>query len=437
VATGLLPALRAARPDLTDSLKEGTSGAGTGHARQRLRAALVISEIALAVILVVGAGLLVRSLWQLRAVNPGFDPQSLVTFYISPPPLRAKDPARLAALYTQVEDAARQLPGVTSVALTNFTPLSAGGLPSPVEIPGRASDPLHDPQVWFMTVSPGYFRTMRIPVRAGREFSEADLAPGSAVVVNEAFARAFWPGLDPIGRQVTLHKAVQGRPDFGEPLPGTVVGVVGDVHHFGLDTPPEPQVYVPFTRNVWGHMSLVVRTAVNPAGFLPALSRAVRQVDPDIPMTLTGSTGSMSAVGTLGITGGLASRQFDAWLLGSFAASALLLAGIGIYGLLAYAVAQRRREIGIRLALGASGGAVLHLVVGSGMRLAGAGIGLGVVIALAVTRLLAALLYGVGASDPPTFVGVVALLTLVSLTASYLPARRAAKLNPLVALRYE
>jgi len=437
VATGLLPALRAARPDLTDSLKEGTSGAGTGHARQRLRAALVISEIALAVILVVGAGLLVRSLWQLRAVNPGFDPQSLVTFYISPPPLRAKDPARLAALYTQVEDAARQLPGVTSVALTNFTPLSAGGLPSPVEIPGRASDPLHDPQVWFMTVSPGYFRTMRIPVRAGREFSEADLAPGSAVVVNEAFARAFWPGLDPIGRQVTLHKAVQGRPDFGEPLPGTVVGVVGDVHHFGLDTPPEPQVYVPFTRNVWGHMSLVVRTAVNPAGFLPALSRAVRQVDPDIPMTLTGSTGSMSAVGTLGITGGLASRQFDAWLLGSFAASALLLAGIGIYGLLAYAVAQRRREIGIRLALGASGGAVLHLVVGSGMRLAGAGIGLGVVIALAVTRLLAALLYGVGASDPPTFVGVVALLTLVSLTASYLPARRAAKLNPLVALRSE
>jgi len=437
VATGLLPALRAARPDLTDSLKEGTSGAGTGHARQRLRAALVISEIALAVILVVGAGLLVRSLWQLRAVNPGFDPQSLVTFYISPPPLRAKDPARLAALYTQVEDAARQLPGVTSVALTNFTPLSAGGLPSPVEIPGRASDPLHDPQVWFMTVSPGYFRTMRIPVRAGREFSEADLAPGSAVVVNEAFARAFWPGLDPIGRQVTLHKAVQGRPDFGEPLPGTVVGVVGDVHHFGLDTPPEPQVYVPFTRNVWGHMSLVVRTAVNPAGFLPALSRAVRQVDPDIPMTLTGSTGSMSAVGTLGITGGLASRQFDAWLLGSFAASALLLAGIGIYGLLAYAVAQRRREIGIRLALGASGGAVLHLVVSSGMRLAGAGIGLGVVIALAVTRLLAALLYGVGASDPPTFVGVVALLTLVSLTASYLPARRAAKLNPLVALRYE
>jgi len=209
------------------------------------------------------------------------------------------------------------------------------------------------------------------------------------------------------------------------------------VHHFGLDTPPEPQVYVPFTRNVWGHMSLVVRTAVVPAGFLATLSRAIHQVDPDIPMTLAGSTGSTSAAGTVDINGGLASRRFDAWLLGAFAASALLLAGIGIYGLLAYAVAQRRREIGIRLALGASGGHVLTHIVGEGMRLAGAGIGLGILIALAVTRLLVALLYGVGASDPTTFTGVVALLALVSVLASYLPARRAAKLDPMEALRSE
>jgi len=434
VATGLLPALRAARHDLTDSLKEGTPGAGTGHGPQRLRAALVISEIALAVILVVGAGLLIRSLWQLRSVSPGFDPQGLTTFFISPPPLRTQDPARLAALYTQVQDAARALPGVTSVALTNFTPLSSGGLPSPVEIPGRAADPLHDPRVWFMTVSPGYFRTMRIPVRAGREFTAADLAPGAAVLVSEGFARAFWPGLDPIGRQVMLHKAVQGRPDFGEPLPGTVVGVVGDVRHFGLDTPPVPQVYVPFTRNVWGHMSLVVRTSVPPATLLTTLGRTVRQVDPEIPMTMIGGR---SAAGTVDITAGLESRQLDTWLLGSFAASALVLAGIGIYGLLAYSVGQRRREIGIRLALGASRGDVVSHVVGDGIRLAGVGIGLGVLIALAVTRLLAALLYGVRASDPTTFVGVVALFALVSLVASYLPARRAAKLDPLTALRSE
>src|SRR5213596_3220359 len=205
VAVGLLPALRAARPDLTDSLKEGTAGAGTGHGRQRLRAGLVTSEIALAVVLVVGAGLLIRSLWQLRAVNPGFDPQGLVTFYISPPPTRAQEPARLAALYTQIRDAAGSLPGVTNAALTNFTPLSGGGLPSPVEIPGRAPDPRRDPPVWLMTVSPGYFRTMRIPVRAGREFTEADLNAGTAVLVNDAFVRAFWPGLEmvPLGRPLT------------------------------------------------------------------------------------------------------------------------------------------------------------------------------------------------------------------------------------------
>jgi putative ABC transport system permease protein len=433
-STGLAPALRAARPDLTDTLKEGTGGAGTGRGRQRLSTVLVVGEIALAVILVVGAGLLMKSLWELRGVNPGFDPEGLVTFFIEPPPLRARDPANLVALYQRIEEAARPLPGVTSVGLTNFTPLSSGGLPSPVEIAGRAPDRVHDPQVWFMTVSPGYFRTMRIPLRAGRELTERDLTASPAVVVNEAFARAFWPSQDPVGRQVTLHKAVQGRPDFGEALPSTVVGVVGDVHHFGLDTPTEPQVYVPFTRNVWGHMTLVARAATASAVLLTILPRTVRQVDPDIPMTLGGGT---SAVGTIDIHGGLASRELDTWLLGGFAAFALILAAIGVYGLLAYSVAQRRREIGIRVALGASRGDVLRHVVANGMRLAAIGIALGVGGALALTRLLAALLYGIGASDPGTFAAVTALLSLVALVACYLPARQATRVDPMMALRSE
>jgi putative ABC transport system permease protein len=380
----------------------------------------------------VGAGLLIRSLSRLRAVNPGFDPEGLVTFVIFPPQTRPLSPAGLTALYREIQDAARALPGVTSTALTNFTPLGPGGLPSLVEIAGRAPDPVRDPQVLLMTVSPGYFRTMRIPLRAGRELTEADLSAGPAVIVNEAFARAFWQGQDPIGRQLTLHKAVQGRPDFGEPLPSTVVGVVGDVHHFGLDTPAEPQVYVPFTRNVWGHMSLVVRTTTPPAGLIATLRRTVRQVDPDIPMTLGGGT---SAVETFDVAAGLGARRLDTWLLGSFAASALILAAIGVYGLFAYSIAQRRREIGIRVALGASRSHVFRLVVGDGLRLAGLGIAFGAGGALVLTRLLAGLLYGIGPSDPGTFIAAATLLGLVALLACYLPARRATRVDPVVELR--
>jgi putative ABC transport system permease protein len=227
---------------------------------------------------------------------------------------------------------------------------------------------------------------------------------------------------------------VQGRPDFGEAMPSTVVGVVGDVHQFGLDAAPEPQVYVPFTRNVWGHMSLVVRTAISPVGLIATLRRTVRQVDPDIPITLGGGA---PAVGTIDVTGGLASRELDTWLLGGFATCALLLAAIGVYGLFAYSVAQRRHEMGIRVALGASERQVLGLIVGDGMRLAAIGIALGAAGALVLTRLLAGLLYGIGASDPGTFGAAATLLGLVALLASYIPARRAARVDPMVALRNE
>jgi putative ABC transport system permease protein len=254
------------------------------------------------------------------------------------------------------------------------------------------------------------------------------------VVVNQAFVRAFLPGQGPIGHAVVLHKAAQGRPDFGEAIAGQIVGVVGDVHHFGLDTPPEPQVYVPFTRSVWGHMTLVVRSVGPPENLLPTLQRAVHAFDPDL--TIAGANGQ-SNVGVMDAGAGLAPRRFDTALLGGFAGSALLLAVVGIYGLLAYSVAQRRREIGVRVALGASRGNVFRLVVGDGMRLVVAGVLLGVLGGFALTRLLASLLFGVAASDPATFLAVAGILVVVALLACYVPARRAATVDPITALRSE
>ena len=434
IATGLVPAFHAARTDVTNSLREGTGRSGTSVRLRRLRGMLVAAEVALAVVVVVGAGLLVKSLWRLRAVDPGFDPRGLVTFSMWPPPSEQDNPAKLAALYERVEQTVRGLPGVTHVALTNFMPLSGASLPSPVAIPGRVPDPLHDPQVIFRTVSPGYFQTMRIPLRAGRAFTDADLAGGTAVLVNEAFVQAFWRGEDPIGRAVVLHKAAQGRPDFGEPLPGTVVGVVSDVHHFALAIPPGPEVYVPFTRNVWGHMVLVARAPSAPERLAATLRRIVRRAAPELPVTLPGGT---PAVDTIDLGAGLTSQRFDAALLGAFAASALALAAIGIYGLLAYSLTQRRREIAIRAALGAHRGEILRLVVGDGMRPVLAGAAAGVVAALALTRVLRALLFGVGPRDPTTVGAVVGLLVLVALAACYLPARRAAQVDPMETLRYE
>lgn len=435
LAVGLAPALRATQPELVESLKEGGRAAGTGRRRQRLRAVLVTTEVALAVVLAAGTGLLLRTLRGLREVSPGFDPGNLVTFGVAPPPSKQPyTPERISATYIAIQQALEHVPGVSGVAVTNFAPLSGAVLPSPVEIPGRAPDPARDQTVVFLTVSPDYFATMRIPVRRGRALTDADLTAGNDVVVSEAFAKQFWPGQDAIGQAVVLHKSVQGRADFGAPMHSRVVGVVGDVHHGALDLPAEPEVYVPFTRNVWGHVTMMIRTAVPPETLIPSLKEAVRRVNPAIALV---GGGGFPTVAVFDLDAGLAPRVFDAWALGGFGVTALLLAALGVYGLLAYSVSQRWREIGIRLALGASRPRVFRLVVGDGLRLAAIGVCFGIAGAAGLTRLLGSLLYAVRPGDPVTLTGVSALLLAVAFAASSIPASRAALADPMTVLRRE
>ena len=434
VLVGLAPAVRGSAPDLVHALKEGTHGAGDGSGRSRLRATLVTAEVALTLVLLVGAGLLIRSFWRLSRLDPGFNPERVVTLDVQPP-RRYVSAAQVMTLYRRLVDAVAILPGVQRVALSNHIPLSGAYIPSRIVIPGRVPQPGQDESVLFRTVSAEYFRTMEIPVRRGRPFDERDMAPAAHVaLVNEALARRDWPQADPVGHQITLFKSAQGQADFGQPFSVEVIGVIGNVRHIGLDQDPAPEVYIPYPVNLWGHIGLIVKTTADPRRMIRALRRAVLAVDPDIPVV-----GSDKGFRTMEdyLSTYLATRRFTMTLLAGFAACALLLSAIGIYGVIAYAVAQRTREIGIRTALGARPREVARLVLGQSMRTVALGLVVGVGGALAVSRLLSTLLYGVGATDPLTFIGVTLLLAAVAALASYVPARRATRVDPIVALRYE
>jgi putative ABC transport system permease protein len=321
------------------------------------------------------------------------------------------------------------------VALANFPP-GSGGIPTRVEVDGKVPyGEWGDRGASFRTISRGYFHATGIPLRQGRDFTDAEIASAGAVaVVSEAFARLYWPGESPLGHSVTVFKSAQGRADFGQPIQMSVVGVAGDVQNGAPGDPPRPEIYVPFTANPWTHMNLVVRATGEPAALILALERAVLGVEPAIPIAGGGANFQVMDEQS---ARGLGAQRFNASLLGVFALSALLLAAIGIYGLMAYAVTQRTREMGIRMALGARPRDVLSLVVRQGMTLAVLGIAIGIVGAFAATRLLASMLYGVAPTDPATFTGVAALLAAVALLACWLPARRAAHVDPTVALRAE
>ena len=423
ILSGLAPALRFARPSLDPDLREGRGGEAEGWRRNRVRALLVVSEVALSLVLLVGAGLMLRSFQRLRGVDPGLKSDNVLTVRLSLPEARFADGARKAAFFERLLEQARALAGVRAAGVVYTLPLSGSNRSNSFRIPGKPAAPGGDPDASFRSISPDYLKVMGIPLLRGRVFNEQDGASAPPVaLINETFARRFFPGVDPVGRFVETDEEKTQRRE--------IVGVVGDVRFDGLDSKMGPEYYVPYPQGPEASVTLVVRTASDPASLAPALREQVRALDPGLPLY---DLRPMEDY----LVGSVAPRRFNALLLGSFAAVALALAASGLYGVLAYSVVRRTREIGIRVALGAGPGDVLKLVVAQGMFLVLVGLVLGLAGALILTRFLSSLLFGVGAADPLTFAGVSALLAAVALLACLLPARRAAKVDPVTALRYE
>ncbi len=436
-AFGLLPALRASSPDLTSGLSEGGRQLGSGMRSSRTRSLLIVAEVALAMMLLIGAGLLLRSFARMNAVKLGFQPDRLLTLRVMPPEPRYSDPNRAMLLYQRLQQVTASVPGVESVALTNHVPLTGASIQTRVVIEGRGSASPSDDAALFRTVSPEYFRTMGIPLLAGRELGAGDLTASSpAVVVNQTFARRYWPSTSPLGHRVTAFKSVQRRADFGEPLDGVVVGVVGDVRHFGQESDVEPEVYLPYTRNPPRWISLLVRTRSDPQAMILPLRRAVLAVEPDLPVVGDAIWTGFAPLSEY-LVQGRAARTLNAALVGLFAATALLLAMIGLYGVVAYLTTRREREIALRITLGARRRDVLNVVLKRTLLLCLCGLVLGTLGALLLTRFMAGLLFGVEATDPGTFGVVAPGLAAVVFAASVIPALRATRVDPMISLRSE
>jgi predicted permease len=424
IAFGAIPAFQLGGIDANGPLKDGSHTIAGTRATRRLRKTLVVAEMSLAMVLVIGAGLLIESLARLQRVDPGFDPDRLLVTQLKLPPARYPDPARVHAYYERVGERVASIPGVSSVAFGFEHPMSPGWTTS-FTIVGRPVPPDGQaPEARMRPVTPGYFRTAGVRLVRGRDIADRDRAdaPG-VVVINEAFARAHFPGEDPIGRRLE-------RTPWWPNTPGTfeIVGVIHDERFLGLSADADPATYFPHAQVPFNDMYLVVKSRGDPAGLIPTMRSEIWSIDRDIPLD------DLRPMNEL-VGGSLARPRFVGMLLGLFAAAALLLAAMGIYGVLAYTVAQRTPEIGIRMALGAQRHAVLRTVVGQGMVLAVAGIALGGVAALAVTRVLSGMLFGVTATDPVIFAIVAVLLATVAALASYIPARNASRVDPLIALR--
>jgi putative ABC transport system permease protein len=425
---GLAPALQASKPDLNETLKEGSRGSSENLGRGSLRRLLVVSEVALALVLLIGAGLMIKSFLRLSEVNAGFNPQNVLTMMLSLPRAKYKEPHSQAAFFQEAFERIKGLPGVEAVGAINDLPLGGDRDSTAFAVEGRpALPPGQQPNTEWRLVNADYFKAMSVPLLKGRAFTEEDKSDAPPVVViNDSFARRFFPDEDPIGKRVILNLAISNP----APAPREIVGVAGDVRDLGLDAEPQPEVYAPYLQETVSYMALMVKSNTDPAGLATAVRSQVLAIDKDQPISGIQSMGQI-------VKESVAGRQFNMMLFAIFAGVALLLAAVGIYGVMAYSVTQRTHEIGIRMALGANHRDVLRLIVGQGMTMALVGVGLGLAVALILTRVMASLLYEVSATDPLTFAAIAFLLAAVALLACYIPARRAMNVDPMVALRYE
>ncbi|HSB12052.1 MAG TPA: ABC transporter permease [Blastocatellia bacterium] len=423
LVAGLFPAVQVARNELTDTLREGQKGIG-GSRRARLRGILVVSEIALSFTLVIGAGLLIRSFNRLVQVDPGVDTNNVLTLRLQLPGTKYPEDRQQIAFFQEVEQRLGRLPGVQSVGATSRLPLQGYRWTGDATVDGRAPDD-YLREVRHKPITTGYLHTMKIQLLSGREYEDRDTAESPPViVVNDAFARWAYPDQDPVGRRVKFSKPTIESPWY------SIIGVVRGEKQDGLDKEVKPEVYELDRQNAQSQMSVVVRTTGDPMKLASAVRDEIRAIDRDLPpFDVKPMTEVLSA--------SLETQRFTMLLLGVFAAVALGLASIGIYGVIAYSVTQRTHEIGVRRALGAKTGDVLKMIVGEALRLATTGIALGVAASLAVTRLIGGLLFGISVTDPLTFVVVGGLLAGVAFLAACVPARRAIKVDPMVALRYE
>src|SRR5438046_1431400 len=423
---GLAPGLASGRSELTEALKEGGRSSTAGTRRNRLRNGLVIAEVALALVLLSGAGLLMKSFVRLQSVDPGFNPRNALTFEISLPKMPYPDDPLIVRFNREAQRRIAAVPGVQAAGFSTILPLAGTNADSSFAIEGQpANDRKPSPDEEKRQVSPDYFRALQIPLIKGRFFSDADKADAPPViVVNQAFAKKFWPNRDALGKRIVMG----GMSD--NPKWITIVGVVGDVRHFGLDVDPKPEMYVPFAQDPYFTTIYVVRSNQDPGSLLPAIRREIQSLDSAVPLANVRTFENV-------IADSIAPRRLSVVLLGVFAGVAVLLASVGIYGVMSFLVVQRTQEIGVRMALGAQRSDVLKLILGRSLKLISAGAAIGLVVALMSTSMLQALLYNVSAFDTPTFVLVTILLAAVALAARYLPSMRATKADPMVALHAE